>query len=75
MNEKYDLREELRRLRYQRPFRPFRIVTSDGQRYKIAAPFSFAFSTDRIVVLARPGPLRTLKFGDVEGLEQLKRKP
>jgi hypothetical protein len=68
-----DLREQLRMLRYQRPFRSFRIVTKDGNRYDIAAPFSFAFSSDRIVVVARPGPLRTLKFDDVESLQQKKR--
>lgn len=74
MKAKRISRDELRKWRYQTPFQPFRIITRDGERYKVGQPFAFAFNDSRIVITPRPGPWRPLKYADVERVEAVKSK-
>lgn len=74
MSKIESIQTELRELRMKKPFRPFRIVTSDGKKYTVGRPLWFAFNDKLIVVLLRGGASRRVKFDDVDRVELVSRK-
>jgi hypothetical protein len=67
--------EELRALKLQKPFRPFRIVTKEGKHYTVGQWLWVAFNETQLVVLPNGGPSRYMKISDVDSVAVIKRKP
>jgi hypothetical protein len=74
MTEEVGLRSELIKLLDGKPFVPFQIVMSSGDRYRVADPHSVAVGRDVIMVLPRTGASLTLRFNQVNALHVRDRK-
>jgi len=68
----------VREMKTHRPFVPFRIVTSSGERYEVRDRFQFAVSdTQRVLCYLLPELKRYVELSaeQIVGVERLQEKP
>ncbi len=63
--------QQIQRIRENRPFEPFRLVTADGSRYDVRHPENLAITGNgRIIAVAMTDYVATLDLLLVSGIEQ-----
>lgn len=68
------VKDELLRLMGSKPFVPFQIITSKGDRYKVTRPRSVAVGPNYIFVLPWEGATNRIRLDEISGFKPGRRE-